>query len=81
MVITALLPSRSCCTGVDLLLTARSPRDSKGELIPPSDILEHADIQCEHLSPPRVFTDPDAPDQVYAVCAALRTVACDYLSM
>lgn len=62
------------------LLMSRSPRDSNGELIAPSKILDHVDIQCEHLCPPRVFTDPDAPEQVYAVCASRRSVGCDYLS-
>ncbi|KAE9387094.1 hypothetical protein BT96DRAFT_1005458 [Gymnopus androsaceus JB14] len=51
---------------------ARYPRDASGDLIPPLNILDHADLQCEHISPLRIFTDPDAPEQVYAVCAERR---------
>ncbi|KAE9387565.1 hypothetical protein BT96DRAFT_1004981 [Gymnopus androsaceus JB14] len=58
---------------------ARYPRDADGELVPPLNILDHVDLQCEHISPPRIFTDPDTPEQVYAVCAERRAARCDYL--
>lgn len=57
----------------------RSPRDAHGELVPPLQVLDYEDLQCEHISPPHIFTDPDHPERVYAVCAAGTTATrCDY---
>ncbi|KAE9401892.1 hypothetical protein BT96DRAFT_937623 [Gymnopus androsaceus JB14] len=59
---------------------ARYPRDANGDPVPPLDILAHEQLQCKHICTPRIFTDPNVPEQVYAVCAGqTRAFRCDYL--
>lgn len=60
------------------VLTTSSPRGSDGVLVPASSILDHISLQCVHLAPPRIFTDPDNSEQVYAICAASGLTRCDY---
>ncbi|KAE9383850.1 hypothetical protein BT96DRAFT_1008711 [Gymnopus androsaceus JB14] len=60
------------------LPTLVSPRDAAGVLVPALNILDHVNLQCQHLRPPRIFTDPDVPEQVYAVCASRGATRCDY---